>query len=677
MRNLYLHYVDDSLRLGVSADALRRLVDRERETRRPVSLNGPLGSDTFSVSFDDAHRSILVAADVLAERDVPATLFVPTGYVETSESFLRWDDLRALRDRGWQIGSHTVSHLRMSWRLYDEDVGAHRARLDRECCESREVLERELGIDVTLFAYPYGEDPEIAREAVRAAGYARAFTVRDSMAWREDPLSIPRLDAAPFDATQDEPVGISVVVPAYERAEILAEVVTRLASQSYPEDRYEVLVIDDGSESDLRPIFAEMPSNVRLFQPKGRDDTFRAGQARQYGANHASFPILAFLDADVAVEPDFLWHLDWIHRREADAVVLGYLSGYNLHDLGFRHTLGGLDGTIIPDRSREPTFRGCLDNLDWLETPWELCYTGNLSLPKALLDRIDGFADVFQGWGLEDVDLGVRLHEAGARWVVSRWAVGFHLSDPDEDAPRNPFRKCEPIRADFAGFEANLALLETRHGDSSLKAFAARSRSDIEETCGRPNTVGIEMGGQRRYRSPYDKLLHRVHPGGIPRHELLDRVAYASKVGASQIYLLGGAPMEHPAVEELVREARKVVSWVSAQTLVYPFADADCATRMRDAGLGGVTALVWAFDEARHEAAGPGPWALFRAGWEALARSELEVAARVIVTPETVDGLAATLRELEGFKIDEVAITDPSLADVVRDLGHKPCPARP
>ena len=36
----------------------------------------------------------------------------------------------------------------------------------------------------------------------------------------------------------------------------------------------------------------------------------------------------------------------------------------------------------------------------------------------------------------------------------------------------------------------------------------------------------------------------RVAPGGVPRHELLDRVAYAEKVGARTIYLLGGEPAE-------------------------------------------------------------------------------------------------------------------------------------
>ena len=641
----YAHYVrrddDAPWRLSIGASELRRRVE---------SWDG-----STELSFDDAHASMMLAAEVLGDRIRP-TLFVPTGYIGTSDDFLSWDQLRALRDLGWRIGSHGVTHPRMRWRLYDEDEGAHFRRLLRECVESKRALERELGIEIDRFAYPFGEDGELARRAVAEAGYAEGFTVRPTMDWDGDPFSRPRLELDAEPARSPEPTRISVVVPAYERAEILAEVVTRLASQTYPKDRYEVLVVDDGSESDLRPIFAEMPDNVRLLQPKGRDATFRAGQARQYGAEQARFELLAFLDADVAVGADYLWHLDWVHRRNERCVLLGYLSGYNLHDLGFIHTLDDVRGVdldrvnVIPDRSREPAFRRSLDNLDWLETPWELCYTGNLSLPKALLAEVGGFAEGFRGWGLEDVDLGVRLHDAGARWLLSRWALGLHLVDPSEPAPRNPFRKHAPVREDFAGFIENLERLGTRH--PRVGAFVERAYADIDETCGHPTTVGIEMGGMASVRSGVHHRLHQVHPGGIPLHELLDRVAYARKIGAQRIYLLGGAPAEHPDVWTLVEAARAEVSWVSMQTLVYPFAEDGLAAKAHARGLGGVDAIVYGMDRETHEAvAGAGTWDAFCTGWQALLDSPLQVNVRLIVTPATRSALEQTRSALVDFEI--------------------------
>ncbi len=652
----YAHYVhadgDEPPRLSLSESELRALVQQWKR------------EGDFELSFDDAHVSMMRAVEVLEPLGVRPTLFVPTGYVDTSPDFLTWDQVRELRDRGWHIGSHTISHLRMRWRLYDEDDKRHFDRLVRECVESKRTLERELGVDVTRFAYPFGEDTELARRAVAEAGYTEAFTVRPSMDWDGDRLAKPRVEVPESLPDTDTPTGISVVVPAYERAEILAEVVTRLASQTYPEDRYEVLVVDDGSESDLRPIFAEMPDNVRLLQPKGRDATFRAGQARQYGAEQARYDVLSFLDADVAVGADFLWHLDWVHRRNARSVVLGYLSGYNLHDLGFIHTLDHVRGadldalSVIPDRSREPAFRSCLDNVQWLETPWELCYTGNLSLPKALLAEVGGFAEGFRGWGLEDVDLGVRLHNAGAQWILSRWALGIHLVDPSEPAPRNPFRKHAPTHDDFAGFVQNLERLGARHPSPTMQTFVERAHSDIAETCGQPTTVGIEMGGMASSRSAVHAQIHQVHPGGKPLHELLDRVAYAQKIGAQRIYLLGGAPAEHPDVWTLVEHARGEVSWVSMQTLVYPFAQDGLAAKAHARGLGGVDAIVYGMDRETHEAvAGPGTWDAFWRGWNALLESSLEVNVRLVLTEETKHHREALREALKDFDIvDETMV---------------------
>ncbi|MCA9609211.1 MAG: glycosyltransferase, partial [Myxococcales bacterium] len=422
------------------------------------------------------------------------------------------------------------------------------------------------------------------------------------------------------------------------------------------------IVVDDGSSQDVTPIFAEMPENVRLVRQG--DHAFRAGQARQRGADEAKHDVLAFLDADVAVGRDFLWHLDWVHRRVPDAVLLGYLSGYNLHDLGQIHTLDevrdqDLDGLrIILDRSREPTLRATFDHPEWLEDPWGLTYTGNVSLSRRLLARVGGFADDFVGWGLEDIDLGYRLHRAGARFVFSRFAVGFHITDPNEAAPRNPFRRTRPTREDFAGYLTNLATLEARHGaDPAIAAFAARSRADVEETCSRPHTVGIEVGGAASTRSPWHRQLHVAVPGGVTFHELLDRVAYAEKVGARSVYLLGGAVAEHPRFVELVRRARAVVEWVAMRTMVYPFAGPGLAEAARDAGLVAATCEVHAMDPETHEAIfGPGTFAAFREGLDRLAAAGVERSARVVRSPLSAATHEATLAalEAEGIPVDEI-----------------------
>lgn len=686
-RHYCLHYVSpgpSNRRLAITQDELRHLVQTERDAgRNDVSLaaNANAGAAHYSLSFDDAHRSVLEhAAPVLQELGVAATLFVPTAYVGTSPEFLAWDELRALRDLGWTLGAHSVSHVRFGQRIYDENEAAHAQRLREECERSRDAMHRALGTAPLTFAYPYGEVTPLARAAVEGAGYAAAFSVATTLDWDGDLLAIPRLAgegyARPAASTRDAPasetpISISVVVPAYNRAHILSEVVTRLASQSYPEDRYEVIVVDDGSEDDLSPIFEEMPGNVRCI--RHGDTNFRAGQARQLGADHANHDIVAFLDADIVVGEDYLWHLDWIHRSTPDAVVLGYLSGYNLHSMGHIHSIESMRGAdlnevaIIPDRSREPVLRTCLDNVEWLEDPWRLCYTGNVSFPKALLQRIGGFAQGFVGWGLEDVDLGYRLHQAGASYVFSRYALGYHVEDEEEASPNNPFRRDNPGKNNFEGYLQNLAILGKRHSGEVMRDYVRQNIVDVEETCSRPYTVGIEFGGYATVEGPYHDRLHRRAAGGVPEHELLDRVAYAQKVGAKSVYLLGGAAAEHPAFLRVVKQAKDAGLWVAMRSLVYPFADGALANAAKEAGLDSVTCEV-------HSLGGGGFDQRVEAGLDALLEAGVECRARIVVTPDTLDLFEQTLRAFEGkgVAIDEVEATDTSMMSRVSAMSPIP-----
>jgi peptidoglycan/xylan/chitin deacetylase (PgdA/CDA1 family) len=513
------------------------------------------------VSFDDAHPSIRDATPVLRALGLEATVFASSAHVGKTDHVLDYAELTAL-DPLWTVGSHAHRHERLGWRQYGENDAAWRARVGRAVRTSRDALTRGLGRPVHRFAYPFGEAPGGARDAVREAGFTAAWTVDGSMAWDGDPMGRPRLDGTAVEPDDATP-GISVIVPACDRLPVLREVVRRLVAQSYP--RFEVIVVDDGSRTplssalDLEGLVAEArrgpegfegPSAVRVLRLPQSDARFRAGQARQWGSAAARYEVLAFLDADVAVDRDYLWHLAWVHAREPRAVLLGCLSGYNLQDLGWRHELADvvaqerLTGDVfpvIPDRSREPTLAACMDNIALLDDPWTLAYTGNLSVRRDLLNQVGGFATEFEGWGFEDVDLGVRLHLAGADFMVSRFALGYHVADPEPLPLSNPFRQPSPKRETFTGVLANLETLAARHrGHAGIEAFCASVRADVDEICGRPYTVGVMVDG----------------PGGFSIQQILDRVAYAHRVEAKELYLLGPGVGSREDLGQVVEAAR-------------------------------------------------------------------------------------------------------------------------
>ncbi len=149
-------------------------------------------------TFDDAFRSAATVFPTLDRRGVTVQIFVCIRYARAGAPLsipelagddpaqlatMSWDELREHADRGVRIGSHAVSHPHLT-RLSDDE-------LRDELGDSKAEIESELGRRCPELAYPYGEHDERVRAAVRAAGYDRAYALRDG---KRDPYALPRMD---------------------------------------------------------------------------------------------------------------------------------------------------------------------------------------------------------------------------------------------------------------------------------------------------------------------------------------------------------------------------------------------------------------------------------------------------------------------------------------------------
>jgi peptidoglycan/xylan/chitin deacetylase (PgdA/CDA1 family) len=174
------------------AAALRRrgfvgLTVTESERLR---AEGRLPERTVVFTFDDAYSSTLLALPILETYGFPATVFVPTGFVDAAEPLewagtrrwagttfegelapATWDMLRMFVHAGWEAGSHSVTHPLLT--------GLDDGALAFELEASRDTLIRELG-SCTSIAYPYGGADERVAAAAATAGYTAGVVLARS-----------------------------------------------------------------------------------------------------------------------------------------------------------------------------------------------------------------------------------------------------------------------------------------------------------------------------------------------------------------------------------------------------------------------------------------------------------------------------------------------------------------
>ena len=114
---------------------------------------------------------------------------------------------------------------------------------------------------------------------------------------------------------------ISIIIPTYNRPLALRRCITALAQQAYPPESFEVVVVDDGSHPPAAVnVSGELPGQiqVRLLRRPHRG----VGAARAAGVGRARGHVLAFLDDDCTVPPDYLGAIAGVFQTHPETQVV-------------------------------------------------------------------------------------------------------------------------------------------------------------------------------------------------------------------------------------------------------------------------------------------------------------------------------------------------------------------
>jgi len=228
---------------------------------------------------------------------------------------------------------------------------------------------------------------------------------------------------------------ISIVIPVKDRAEELKRCLSSLASLNYPQEKLQIIVVDDGS-SDASPQVAQQFG--ALVVPSGGTGRGPAA-ARNVGASLASGEILAFIDSDCTASREWLNELIPAFSNPAMAAVGGQVDGMCTDSAVDRYE------SIMSSLSlgsRERTGSGGTDTF-YLPS----C---NLLVRRTAFRNAGGFKDEMHVG--EDVDLTWRLRDKG--WTISYLPSGNVLHEH-----RSSIRSFMSRRFDYGTSEGMLQIL--------------------------------------------------------------------------------------------------------------------------------------------------------------------------------------------------------------------------
>jgi cellulose synthase/poly-beta-1,6-N-acetylglucosamine synthase-like glycosyltransferase len=202
----------------------------------------------------------------------------------------------------------------------------------------------------------------------------------------------------------------SIVIPTYQRLPQLTALLQAISQLDYPKAQFEVIVVDDGSETFPDSLIDQFRAKLDVQLLK--QNHAGPAAARNYGAGKARNQFVAFTDDDCTPAPD------WLHKLAK-----------HLSDDG-NHAIGGQIINGLPDNIYSSSSQLLIDYLyayyNQNQDSPHFFSSNNLTFPTELFLKVGGFNTTFPIAAGEDRELCDRWVRTGYRLVYIPEVVVYH-----------------------------------------------------------------------------------------------------------------------------------------------------------------------------------------------------------------------------------------------------------
>lgn len=248
---------------------------------------------------------------------------------------------------------------------------------------------------------------------------------------------------------------VSIVIPVYNRYEILANTLAALTHQTYPKNLMEVIVVDDGSNDKIFDIIKKYETKLNLFYARQADIGFRVAAARNLGLKLAKHDFIVFMDADILPCPTDVEQYMKIFHVSDECVLIGHRRYVDVSNINDNMILKDISiATNLPDIIPDNDEAGGLSDwrfdvykkTEFLKQdfyPFTKGAGGNIAFSKKLQQKAGLMDEDFNDWGCEDSEFAYRLYNAGGYFIPLMNIISLHQEPliKVKDIDNKSFRK--------------------------------------------------------------------------------------------------------------------------------------------------------------------------------------------------------------------------------------------